>query len=97
MKFLVTWSIREDQYVNCLKRFTQGNPADEFPDNVKLIGRWHTGVSRSGALVLESNSESGIMSWAMKWNDLLDFTIEPAVEDEEAGRLCLEKLASLGE
>ena len=36
------------------------------------------------------------MRWTMKWNDLMDITLDPAVEDEVIGQMCVEKLTALG-
>ena len=47
--------------------------------------------------ILEADSIEAAMRWAMKWNDLMDISLDPAVEDEVVGQMCIEKLTALGE
>ncbi|MEC7733471.1 MAG: DUF3303 family protein, partial [Chloroflexota bacterium] len=62
-----------------------------------LVGRWHAPASSSGVAILESDNPEAVMKWTLKWNDLMDITLEPALEDESAGQMAIEKLASIGE
>ncbi len=95
MLFLTTWKIQPENFITALERFTSGDPTQEFPEGVRLIGRWHTPASTSGVAILESDNPEAVMTWTWKWNDLMDITLEPAVEDEVAGQMALEKLDSL--
>jgi len=92
--FLTTWKIQPENFITALERFTSGDPTKEFPEGVRLIGRWHAPASTSGVAILESDSPEAVMRWTLKWNDLMDITLEPAVEDEVAGQMALEKLDS---
>ena len=47
--------------------------------------------------IVEADSIESAMRWAMKWNDLMDISLDPAVEDEVVGQMCIEKLTALGE
>ena len=51
----------------------------------------------SGVAIVEADSIEAAMRWTMKWNDLMDITLDPAVEDEVVGQMCVEKLTALGE
>ena len=93
MKFMLTYAFTTDNWVSGLKRFTSGDPTKEFPEGVTMIGRWHDVASRSGIAIVESNSAESLMNYAMKWNDILDTTITPVVEDAEAGQLAAELIA----
>ena len=73
-----------------------GDPAEEMPDGAKLVGRWHNGASTSGVAIVDADSIEAAMRWTMKWNDLMDITLDPAVEDEVVGQMCVEKLTALG-
>ena len=97
MLFITKWKIQPDNFITAIKRFTSGDPTQEFPDGVRLVGRWHAPASSSGVAILESDNPEEVMKWTLKWNDLMDITLEPAVEDESAGQMAIEKLASIGE
>ncbi len=94
MQFVCNWQIDSQEFETVMQAFTSSDSASEFPENVTLVGRWHCGASRSGVAVIESDSAMDVMRWAMKWNHLIDMTIEPCVEDTGAGQLCGEVLAS---
>ena len=94
MQFVCNWQIDAQDFEPTMQAFTTSDPAAEFPENVTLVGRWHCGASRSGVAVIESDSAMAVMRLAMKWNHLIDMTIEPCVEDADAGQLCSEVLAS---
>ena len=96
MKFMLTYAFTTDNWVAGLKRFTSGDPAEEFPEGVTMIGRWHNGASRSGIAIIESASAEALMNFAVKWNDILDLTITPVVEDAEAGQVAVELIAERG-
>ena len=96
MKFMVTYAFTTDNWVSGLKRFTGSDPAQEFPEGVTMIGRWHNVASRSGFAILESNSAEALMNWAVKWNDILELTITPVVEDAEGGQIAVELIAERG-
>ena len=96
MIFISYYNIKPENLVAAMKRFTSGDPADEMPDGAKLVGRWHNGASTSGVAIVEADSIEAAMRWTMKWNDLMDITLDPAVEDEVIGQMCVEKLTALG-
>ena len=94
MQVVCNWQIETQDFEPTMQAFTSSDPVSEFPENVTLVGRWYCGASRSGVAILESDSAMDVMRWAMKWNHFIDMTIEPCVEDADAGQLCSEVLAS---
>ena len=97
MNFISYYNIMPGNIVAAMIRFTSGDPADEMPDGARLVGRWHNAASTSGVAIVEADSIEAAMRWTMKWNDLMDITLDPAVEDEVVGQMCVEKLTALGE
>jgi hypothetical protein len=82
MKFIVSWTIPKSCVTSAEARFlSTGAPP---PDGVKMLGRWH-GVGGAGVLIAETNDAKALFSWIGFWNDLLEFTVTPCVEDSEAG------------
>ena len=97
MLFVTKWNIQSENIVEVMKRFVTSDPSKEFPEGVRLVGRWHNPAATSGVAVIDADSFESAMRWTLKWNDLMDITLEPAVEDESAGQMAIEKLASIGE
>ena len=85
MLFGTKLKIKLEHFIDAIKRFTSGDPSKEFPEAVRLIGRWHTPASNSGVAVLEADNSEAAIRWTLKWNDLMDITLEPAVDDELGG------------
>ncbi len=84
MKFIVTWNIPKAYVHQAQARFLQtgGQP----PAGVKMIGRWH-GMSGGGILVAETNDAKALYAWLEQWNDFLEFTTTPCLDDAEAGEV----------
>ena len=97
MLFVAKWKIKPEYFINAIKRFTSSDPSEEFPESVRLVGRWHTPASSSGVAILETDDAEAAIRWTLKWNDLMDITLEPAVEDETGGQMAIEKLDSMEE
>ena len=97
MLFITKWKVQPDNFIAAIKRFTSGDPTQEFPDGVRLVGRWHAPASSSGVAILESDNPEAVMKWTLKWNDLMDITLEPVIEDEQVGPMAAERLAFLDE
>jgi hypothetical protein len=83
MKFIVQWKGLPSTQNPAVERFleTGGRP----PDNVKLLGRWHTIGELSGVAIVEATDASGLAQWVLQWGDLFSFTNAPALSDEELG------------
>ena len=74
MLFVTKWKIKPEHFIDAIKRFTSGDPSEEFPEGVRLVGRWHTPASNSGVAVLEADNAESAIRWTLKSNDLMDIT-----------------------
>ena len=82
MKFLATWSIQTANVQAAQQRFVQ--KGGQYGEGVQLLGQWHSANGVRGWSVVESESAMALNSWLDAWADLLDITITPVVEAEEA-------------
>jgi hypothetical protein len=51
MKFMVNWSIDQDNWITVYKRWSSMSPqerANNMPAGGKLLGRWHDMAGRTG-------------------------------------------------
>jgi hypothetical protein len=55
------------------------------PDGVKMIGRWHGPFT--GWVLAESDDLTKVYEWTARWNDLLEFTVVPVLEDAQMGEV----------
>ena len=54
-------------------------------------GRWHNPAATSDVAVIDADSFEYAMRWTLKWNDLMDITLEPVIEDEQVGPMAAER------
>jgi hypothetical protein len=89
MKFHVTWKIPQDKWLPVLKAFGTMTPKQrvDVGAGVKLIGRWHDLVARTGVAIFESDDLHAMHRYGLQWTPHMDLTITPMVEDEEAVEL----------
>jgi len=82
MKYISHWKVPQGTVNAAIKRFleTGGTP----PEGVKMLGRWH-GMNGEGFAISESTDAKAMFQWYAQWNDVLDLTVTPCVEDAEAG------------
>ncbi len=90
MKFMVTWDMPQDKWLQICKTWSSMSPQEraDVGDGVKLIGRWHDLVGRRGVGICESNDLSAVARFTGKWNSLMDIEITPVVEDDESAVIC---------
>ncbi len=83
MKFMVTWTVKTIHQKEATARFleTGGLP----PAGVKMLGRWH--ASGHGFLLAETNDVKSLYEWTSRWTDLLEFVVDPVMEDAEAAEI----------
>ena len=79
MKYMVTFSIRPENFKAALARFQAGGAAP--PAGIKLLGRWHEMGTGTGFAVLEVEDPVALTGFLMGWSDLLDQKVVPVVED----------------
>ena len=56
-------------------------------DGVKMIGRWHDIVGRTGILMVESNGLAVVQRYIGQWNPHMDIDLTPVVDDEESASI----------
>ena len=82
MKYLVQWTVMEASARAAVERFLQtgGKP----PDGVTQLGRWF-GLNGTGCSVVEATDPKGVFSLVSEWQEFLQITATPALEDDDAG------------
>ena len=48
-----------------------------------MVARWHYPSGRGGFAIAETSDFVALGKWVQEWSDLLTFTINPIVNDEE--------------
>jgi hypothetical protein len=94
MKFMVAWKIAHDEWIAVAKTFSSMSGKDRVDagEGVKIVGRWHDLVSRTGVAIFEANDLAAVQRYALRWNPYMDLTIAPVVEDEEAASVLRESV-----
>ena len=95
MKFMVTWSIHEEQWLPILEVFSSMTPEHraDVGDSVKMIGRWHDTNSRSGVAIMETTDLAALNRYLGQWNPFMDLDVSPVLDDEETAALAKNVLA----
>ena len=95
MKFLVKWSINEEQWLPVLKVFSSMTPEQraDTGDSVKLIGRWHETASKTGVAIMETTDLAALNRYLGQWNPFMDLDVSPVLDDEETAALAKNVLA----
>jgi hypothetical protein len=98
MKFLVSWDVHPDKRVEVMNMWSGLTPDERanVGDGVRLIGRWHNMAEYTGAAIVEADDASALALFAGQWNPVMDITIAPVLDDEEAaaaGKIVLSQLA----
>ena len=86
MKFMVTWSIPQNNWLPLNKRFISMSPEERanVGEGVKLVGRWFNTAARTGIAILESDDLAAVSRYLGQWNAYLDVDIAPVLDEEEA-------------
>ena len=92
MKFLVTWKVSEDKWLNILDVYSSMSAEErgDVGEGVSLVGRWHDLADKSGVAVMESEDISAVFAYLGRWNPHMETTVRPVLEDAdaaEAGRV----------
>ena len=89
MKFMVSWSIDQDEWLPILKKWASMT-AEERADageGVKIIGRWHDTASRNGVAICEATDLMALHRYLGQWNPSMDMEVAPVLDDEETAAL----------
>jgi Protein of unknown function (DUF3303) len=84
MKYLVQWTASQQSARAAAERFLQtgGKP----PGDVTQLGRWF-GLNGMGCAVVEAADPKGVFSLVSEWQEFLEITATPVLEDDEAGEI----------
>lgn len=83
MKFLISyaWKPSTAQRAEGFERFRKSGGAT--PAGSKLLGRWTRADLSGGVVLMESDSPTALADFAHGWNDLMELTTTPVVDDRE--------------
>ena len=97
MLYMLSWHIPHQNRNEVMQRFAASatDPLYAMPEGLRQVARYHNISSLSGVMILESDDPAKVMGWSALWNDIMDFTLEPVIEDEAAGAITAENLARL--
>ena len=89
MKYRVLWSISEDKWLPVMKKWVSMSSQERgnAGESVKIIGRWHDVVGRTGVLILESDDLAAVQRYLGIWNPHMTINITPVIDDEEAAAI----------
>jgi hypothetical protein len=93
MKFITTfsWAPDAEKRAEAFARFqrTGGLP----PEGVKLLGRWTRVDLNGGFDLVETDDMKKLAQFAYEWNDLMQLTTTPVMDDAELGEVlsCVSK------
>ena len=93
MKFMMTarWAPDTQQRAEAIARFQR---TDGFPlDGIRLVGRWTRVDLKGGFDLLETDDMKKLAQFAYEWNDLMQLTTTPVMDDAELGEVlsCVSK------
>lgn len=94
MKFIVQWKGMPAVQQAAIERFLKTGARP--PDNVTMLGRWHSIGELSGVGIVEATDASALVKWTLQWSDLFSFTTTPALTDEELGAALAAHQAAAG-
>jgi hypothetical protein len=92
MKYMVSWSIDQDNWLPILKKWAKMT-AKERADvgrGVKMIGRWHDTASRSGVAIMQAKDIRDLYRYIGQWNPFMEIDVSPVLDDAESARLAKE-------
>lgn len=82
MKFMITWRIPPNNYEAAVGIFLEGGAP--LPEGLTRIGRWHSLGSNLGWHLMEGDPIL-VAQHTAEWANLLEMTVTPVIEDEQAG------------
>lgn len=89
MKFLVTWKVSEDNWLNTVDVYSSMSAEErgDVGEGVSLVGRWHDMADKSGVAIMESEDISAVFAYLGRWNPHMETTVRPVLEDEDAAEV----------
>jgi hypothetical protein len=83
MKFMTTWTLLPGSVKAAATDFLAGVGAPE--QGVTLLGRWHNCDCSGGFALFETDNAVALHLGAARWEDLLELSTVPVIEDAQAG------------
>ena len=90
MNFMITFPLKQHGYKERVSRFLESGALP--PDGVTMHSRWFTASHSMGFILAETEDVKALFRWMSEWADVVDFTIEPVVTDDEAGPILKEMM-----
>ena len=85
MTFVMIWRFPPERRGEVQGRFLEtGGPP---PAGVKMIGRWSRIGGGEGICIAETDDAVALGKWAQDWNDLMEFEIYPALDDQTVAKV----------
>jgi hypothetical protein len=98
MKFMVTWHIDQEKWLDVLKVWTSMTPAQQTDagEGVTILGRWHNTAARTGVAIIESNDAAALYRYIGRWNPHMDLEVSAVLDDAETTAVAAATLADHG-
>lgn len=86
MKFMVNWSVDQDNWIPVLRQWTSLTPEQrtDAGEGVKILGRWHDLAGRTGVVILEASDVAAVTRYLGHWNAHMELEVTPVLDDEES-------------
>lgn len=86
MKFMVNWSIDQENWLPILEKWSSMSKAEraDAGKGVKILGRWHDMASRSGVAILEASDAAALSRYLGQWNPMMEMVAAPVLDDDES-------------
>jgi len=81
MYFVINYEFTPEVRDEAQARFKAGGGLP--PAGVTMHARWHHVGGLAGFVIAESDDPVAIGTWMQEWNDLLDFSVTPIVDDAQ--------------
>ncbi|TMH37156.1 MAG: DUF3303 domain-containing protein [Betaproteobacteria bacterium] len=81
MKYMVTWSVKPENFERALTRFKTEDPKPA-PD-LKVLGRWVEVGGMNGFSLFETDNAGALWKFSSQWTDLMDVRVAPVLTDAE--------------
>ena len=88
MKFMITFPLTHHAYKERISRFLETGA--QPPQGVTMLGRWFTAGHNKGFMLAETTDSKALFRWVSQWTDLMDFEVDPVLEDQEAAPILKE-------
>jgi hypothetical protein len=87
MLFQISWTIPQDQRINCWNVFGKMTPDDDAKDageHIKVHGRYHFLSGAGGICICECDDVAHLNSWMLNWSPICNISVVPVVDDAQA-------------